>query len=63
MNTTAGIVAGLLVVGAAVAAYRYAKRKAGEFRAAIDAFRGPAGDGSVMDFERDPATGIYRARP
>lgn len=63
MNTTAGIVAGLLVAGAAVTAYRFARRKADEIRAAIDQLRGAAaGAGDVIDFEKDPETGVYRSR-
>ncbi|NWG72443.1 MAG: hypothetical protein HXY23_12685 [Parvularculaceae bacterium] len=63
MNTTAGIVAGLLVAGAAVTLVRFARRKANEFRAAIDELRGAASEsGEVLDFERDPATGVYRRR-
>lgn len=63
MNTTAGIVAGLLVAGAAVTAYRFARRKADQFRAAIDELRGDtSGGGAVLDFERDPDTGVFRAR-
>ncbi len=64
MNTTTGIVAGLLVASAAVTLFRFARRKAGELRVAIDGLRGVAsGDGSVIDFERDPATGVFRSRP
>jgi len=64
MNTTAGILAGLLVAGAAVTVYRFARRKAGDLRAAIDEIRGAdAGKaGGVIDFEKDPETGIYRRR-
>lgn len=64
MNTTAGIFAGLLVAGAALAIYRVARRKAGDLRAAIDEMRGAAAGrpGAVLDFERDPATGVYRPR-
>lgn len=63
MNTTAGILAGLLVAGAAVSFYRFARRKAGEVRAAIDELRGASrGDGGVIDFERDPATGVFRRK-
>lgn len=65
MNTTAGILAGLLVAGAAVALYRFAHRKAGELRTAIDELRGAAtgAKGGVIDFEQDPATGVYRKKP
>jgi hypothetical protein len=64
MNSVAGIVAGFLVVGGAVALYRFGARKAGELRRAIDELRGDArgADGEVLDFERDPATGIFKAK-
>lgn len=65
MNSVAGIVAGFIVIGGAVALYRFGARKAGELRRAIDELRGDARgpDGDVLDFERDPATGVYKARP
>lgn len=64
MNSVAGIVAGFLVIGGAVALYRFGARKAGELRRAIDELRGDARgpDGDFLDFERDPATGVYKAR-
>jgi hypothetical protein len=64
MNTTAGILAGLLVAGAAITVYRFARRKADDLKTAIDEFRGGAGarDGGVIDFEKDPETGVYRRR-
>lgn len=63
MNTTAGIVAGLLVAGAAVTVYRFARRQADQIRAAIDEFRGAGfGRGAVIEFEKDPETGVYRRR-
>ncbi len=63
MNTTAGILAGLLVAGAAMTAIRFLRRKTTELRAAIDEMSGASsGDGAVIDFERDPATGVYRRR-
>lgn len=64
MNTVAGVVAGFLVIGGAVALYRFGKRRADELVRAIDGFRGargPAGD--VIDYERDPATGVFRPKP
>ena len=53
MNSIAGIVAGFVVIGGAVALMRFGARKAGELRRAIDELRG----------ERDPTTGVYRAKP
>lgn len=65
MNSVAGIVAGFLVVGGAVALYRFGARKAGELRRAIDELRGEAdgADGDILDFERDPTTGVFKAKP
>ncbi|MFN3958350.1 MAG: hypothetical protein ACK4NP_00395 [Parvularculaceae bacterium] len=65
MNSAAGIIAGFLFIGGAVALYRFGARKAGEWRRAIDALRGEARgpDGEILDFERDPATGVFRAKP
>jgi hypothetical protein len=65
MNSVAGIVAGFLVIGGAVALYKFGARKAGELRRAIDELRGDSRkpDGEVLDFERDPATGVFRAKP
>jgi hypothetical protein len=64
LNSVAGIVAGLIVVGGAAALFRFSKRKAAELKRAIDAFgngvRGPAE--TVLDFERDPETGVFRPR-
>lgn len=65
MNSVAGILAGFLVIGGAVALYRFGARKAGDLRRAIDEMtgeaRGPGGE--VLDFERDPSTGVFRAKP
>ena len=61
MNTTAGILAGIIVAGAAVSVYRFAKRKADQIRAAIDDVRSAAA-GDIIEFEKDPMTGVYRPR-
>ncbi len=65
MNPVAGVVAGFLVIGGAVALYRFGARKAGELRRAIDELRGDRAspDGAVLDFERDPATGVFKPKP
>jgi hypothetical protein len=63
MGPTTGIMAGLAVIGAGVALYRFAQRKSDEARAAIEAIRkGGANDGRVIDLEKDPTTGVYRRR-
>lgn len=64
MNTVAGVVAGFLVIGGAVALYRFGLRKAGDMRRAIDGLRGARGPGGeVLDFERDPETGVFKSKP
>lgn len=62
MNTTAGILAGILVAGAAVTAYRFIRRKTAEMRDAIGELRSGSKSGPVIDFEQDPSTGVYRRR-
>ncbi len=63
MGPTAGIMAGLVVVGAGVALYRFAQRKSAELRAAIEEIRNGGGNGErIIDLEKDPATGVYRRR-
>ena len=63
MGPTTGIMAGLAVIGAGVALYRFAQRKSEEARAAIEALcNGGARDGRVIELEKDPATGVYRSR-
>lgn len=64
MNTVAGVVAGFLVIGGAVALYRFGARKADELKRAIDSLRGERGPaGEVIDFERDPVTGVFKPKP
>ncbi len=64
MNTTAGILAGLLVAGAAVTVFRFARRQAEGLRAAFDEIRSTSTKSTnmVIEFEKDPATGVYRKR-
>ncbi len=62
MTSVAGLVAGFLVIGSAVALFRFGKRKADDLRRAIHEFAGAASDASVIDFERDPQTGVFKAK-
>ncbi|HBS31882.1 MAG TPA: hypothetical protein DEA40_09085, partial [Parvularcula sp.] len=63
MNTVTGIVAGFLVIGGAVALYRFGARKADEIRRAIDSLRGERGPaGEILDYERDPLTGVFKPK-
>lgn len=65
MGPTSGIMAGLIVAGVGVALYRFAQRKSGEWRTAIEEMRGAArsaGGDRIIELEKDPATGVYRRR-
>ena len=63
MGAISSIVAGFVVVGGAVTLYRFAKRKSAEFQDAVEEFRRSAsGEGGVIEFERDPATGVFRSK-
>ncbi len=64
MSAMTGIIAGLATAVGVVALYRFAERRARSVRAAIDRRRGggPYRAEPVLDFEQDPATGVYRAK-
>lgn len=62
MNSTAGVIAGFLVIGGALALYRFGRRKADEMSRTIREFRHGGGDGAVLDFEQDPATGVFKPK-
>lgn len=62
MNAVTGIIAGFAAAAGAVALMRYAERRARALRAALRAARGGDADRPVLDFEQDPATGVYRAK-
>lgn len=64
MSALTGIVAGVVAVAGVAALYRFARRRARSLRDAIDAVRDPRPDGgeAVLDFELDPATGVYRPK-
>lgn len=63
MGPTSGIMAGLVVAGVGIALYRFALRKSAELRSAIEEIRGAAASGErIIEFEKDPATGVYRRR-
>lgn len=64
MSAVTGIIAGLATAVGVVALYRFAERRARSLRAAIDKGRGvaPGGGDPVLDFEQDPATGVYRSK-
>jgi len=65
MSAVTGIVAGLITVAGAIALVRHAGRKAREFQDALaearrntDAERG----GAVLEYERDPESGVFRPK-
>ena len=64
MGALTGIIAGVAAVAGVAALYRLAERRARALRDAIEAARGPRPQPGepVIDFERDPATGVYRAK-
>lgn len=62
MSAVTGIVAGLAAAAGAVALYRFAERRARSLRDALTVRRDGARPGAVLDFEKDPETGVYRGR-
>ncbi|MBB5518016.1 hypothetical protein [Amphiplicatus metriothermophilus] len=64
MSAMTGIVAGLATAAGAFALYRYAERRARALRRAVEERRrDPQRAGKpVLDFERDPETGVYRSK-
>ena len=62
MNTVAGVIAGFAVIGGAVALYRFGRQRGEALRRTLKAWRDGEQDGSVIDFERDPQSGVYRAK-
>ncbi len=62
MGPTTSIIAGLAVVGAGVALYRFARRKSAQLKSAIEEFRRSSDAVSTIDFEKDPTTGAWRQR-
>ncbi|RZO65924.1 MAG: hypothetical protein EVA70_07035 [Parvularculaceae bacterium] len=67
MGALTGIVAGVATLGAAVAIYRFAERKASAVRDAVEEIRRNVGaggpEGAVLDYQKDPEDGVYRAKP
>jgi len=63
MGSVAGIVAGFVVIGGAVAVYRAVSKRADGLRAALEELKNGGQGGSVIDCERDPSTGIFRPKP
>ncbi|MBI1366918.1 MAG: hypothetical protein GC153_13305 [Alphaproteobacteria bacterium] len=61
MSATTGIIAGIAAAAGALAVYRLAMRRAQALKTALAEARRPRGD-RVIDFERDPATGVFRAK-
>ena len=64
MSAVTSIVAGFVAAAGAVALYRYAERRARSLRTALRKATGASGADAreVIDFERDPATGVFRAK-
>ena len=68
MGPLTGVVAGIVTIGGAVAAYRFISRKSEDVRKALEEFKRQAGmtgndlDGAVLDYERDPGDGVFRQK-
>lgn len=64
MGALTGIIAGAATVVGVVALVRYAERKTRDLRSSFDeATKAPRGEAdSVIEFEKDPATGAYRQK-
>lgn len=65
MSAVATLAATLVAAAGAVAAYRYVGRKTRDFREAVDELRERARgetDAQVIDYERDPSSGVYRPK-
>jgi hypothetical protein len=56
------VVAGLAAAIGAVAAYRFAKKRAAAFRKVLRGARRGGNEEPVIDFERDPDTGVFRVK-
>lgn len=72
MSAITSIVAGIVTVSGLVALTRMAQRKAAEIRKEFDVQNGVQNGAQnperaprepVIDYERDPVDGVYRARP
>lgn len=64
MSAVTGIVAGLVTAAGAVALYKYMRARAAELRGKLERARapGPEKRDGVIDFERDPQTGVFHAK-
>lgn len=62
MSALSGIVAGFVTAAGAVALYRLVEKRTRSLRAKIDEVRGRHRADAILDFEQDPATGVYRSK-
>ena len=62
MGSIAGMVASIAVIGGAIALGRFVERRTQAMRRGAGAPDKPHGDPSYLDFERDPASGVFRAK-
>jgi hypothetical protein len=63
MSAITGVVVGLAAAAGAVALYRVMERRARPLARAIAEWRRPTGErGKVLEFERDPVSGVFRAK-
>jgi hypothetical protein len=62
MSAVTGIIAGFVTAAGAVALFRLVERRARSLRVKIDEARGRRRADAILDFEQDPATGVYRPK-
>ena len=65
MSAVATLAATIVAAAGAVAAYRYVGKKTRAFRETVDELRKRAAgepDAQVIDYERDPSSGVYRPK-
>lgn len=65
MSAVATLAATIVAAAGAVAAYRYVGKKTRAFRETVDELRQRAGgesDAQVIDYERNPSSGVYRPK-
>lgn len=63
MSAVATLAATVVAAAGAVAIYRYVDKKTREFSDAVKSVRdGASSEGRVIDYERDPSSGVYRPK-
>ena len=67
MSAVSTLVASVAIAAGAVASLRYLEKRARRFKKSLeDVAEGDAGQSAIMpvlDYERDPTSGVYRRKP